>query len=85
MRKCKAELQTEVDSLRAERDATREELETVRALVEGEPWAGAVVLRERDRARAALERIVRRCGCTRESYCGTCELALAVLPESFQP
>jgi len=80
-----AELQAEVDSLRAERDEACEELETIRALVEGEAWAGLVVLRERDKARDALETLVIRCGCTRKSYCGTCDLALAVLPETFRP
>lgn len=67
----------ELEQVKAERDEARGELETLRALVEGEPRAGAVVLRERDQARAELA-AARRRGCTRESCCGTCE------PESFQ-
>lgn len=40
------------DKALAERDEACEELETLRALIEGETWAGAVVKRERDEARA---------------------------------
>lgn len=37
-----------------ERDAACEELEVLRGLIEGEPWAGAVLRRERDEARSVL-------------------------------
>lgn len=50
-REISIEARQEHDQLRAERDEACEELETLRAIIEGEPWAGAVILRERDKAR----------------------------------
>ena len=45
------ELRAEFERVQGERDEACEELETLRALIEGEPWAGAVTRRERDKAR----------------------------------
>lgn len=86
------ETRAELERVEGERDEACEELETLRALIEGEPWAGAVMRRERDKAceeledaREALANVVRKCGriCTRVSYCGPCGVALAALPEDY--
>jgi hypothetical protein len=87
------ELRAEFERVQGERDEACEELETLRALIEGEPWAGAVMRRERDKAREDLEdarealaNTIRKCprNCTRESYCGVCEIALVALPEDYE-
>ena len=44
-----------LDEALRERDEACEELEVLRGLIEGETWAGAVLRRERDEARSALE------------------------------
>jgi len=86
------ELRAELEQVRGERDEACEELETLKALIEGESWAGAVMRQERDKARQYLEdaqealaNIVRRCprDCTRESYCGVCAVALNALPKGY--
>jgi len=79
------ELLAEVDSLQAERDELSKELELARGLIDGEPWAGAIVKRERDKAYEVLRDLAHRCkyNCTRKSCCSTCELIFAVLPDVF--
>lgn len=47
-------LADDYNAMRRERDEACEELEVLRGLIEGETWAGAVLRRERDAARAAL-------------------------------
>ena len=49
------ELRAEFERVQGERDEACEELETLKALIEGEPWAGAVTRRERDKAREERE------------------------------
>ena len=51
------EARQEYDRLREQRDEAAEELETLKALVEGEPWAGAVMRRERDNLSRELDRV----------------------------
>jgi len=51
----RADLEARLKQALEERDEACEELETLRALIEGEPWAGAVMRRERDKAREELD------------------------------
>ena len=39
-----------VDALKKERDEAREEVETLRAAIDGEPWGAAVLKQQRDEA-----------------------------------
>lgn len=59
--------------LRMKLDEARAEVETLRAVIEGEPWGGAVLKRQRDEARAALKDVAER---QREACAEACEKVL---------
>jgi hypothetical protein len=45
-----SQLVLDLDKARAERDEARDEVETLRAAIDGEPWGGAVLRQQRDEA-----------------------------------
>ena len=55
-------LRARVEELEGQFSESSGELELTRALIEGEPWAGAVMRRERDEARVKLEEIAELAG-----------------------
>lgn len=63
----RTDLQARLKQALEERDEACEELETLRALIEGEPWAGAVVRRERDSAREERDDALASCEKLREA------------------